>query len=608
MTAIPAWESGKTYPPGSLVVPASGTITVASQPTNADFESGSLTGWTDEGTLFAISSFDPYSGTYVANASGGGTDRLVSDTIIPCTPGDMVTVTAFAKLTNNGTDDLGAQTNIIWVDGTGTPVGTASLGNLIYGTGGFWTASTCSDRVPDGATGFKVGLGVNTGSHGGSVAFDHVYVSYVYAGPPLGIAYKAVQAASGKSGSTEPAWPGVLGETVVDNQVTWEAVVATRLVWKASPIMTSGATEPTWPTATGASVRDGTIDWVASTAQITDTNCPQSKIVQIAAGKVYAGDDDIVRYSATVNPKDWSTADDAGFLPFGMNTYGSNPVAAMDLYRSNLVPFNAEGFQMWQVDTDPANSSLLDAMPLACNYRRATSPVSTDLLFLTSEGVRSVGIAAASTNLEAGDVGMPIDDLVLPYLESLASDDDPLATYLPALGQYWLAFPIAGPPESTEVFVYTINRVGQAGKWSRYLFPFRIDNFATQDKTLLIRSGDDVLAYDSTAVTDYASDPREVTFGGIVQTPWLDMGPPGENKMLVGFDLVAVGSPSVAIGYDQSNTGTFTTDFAVPPDTVPGMIIPLPVVAPSMSVRITFAGGSKWKLQGINLYVEDLGT
>ena len=51
---------------------------------------------------------------------------------------------------------------------------------------------------------------------------------------------------------------------------------------------------------------------------VEDENCPNSKIVAIAASKVFAGDGDIAPYSATVNPLDWSTPEDSGFLPTGL--------------------------------------------------------------------------------------------------------------------------------------------------------------------------------------------------------------------------------------------------------------------------------------------------
>ena len=159
---------------------------------------------------------------------------------------------------------------------------------------------------------------------------------------------------------------------------------------------------------------------------------------------------------------------------------------------------------------------------------------------------------------------------------------------------------------STTVFVYTMNRVGSVGAWSRYVFPFAVDAFAQLGDDIYIRSGDDVLVVDENEVTDYAGDPREQVFTGLIQWPWLDFGAPGVTKQLVGFDIVGTGATSVQIGYDQSAKGTFTEPFLVPADSVPGMMIPLPLMAPSMSVKLTYAGGYKWQFNALNVTVSDM--
>jgi hypothetical protein len=590
------WQAGKSYVPGSLVHPATAAITTPVL-VNPDFESGN-TGWTTTGTWSIDNTGIPYSGAWDATCTAAG--EILNTEVAQVAPGYVVTASCAVK--SSGTTGNNAQVMIVWFDQSMnrlTGLEAKGNGNSLHDT---QQISTVTAVAPANAAFLKIGAnGIIVGA--GYSVVDAFSVNYAHS-TPSGLIYKATQAATGKSGNSEPVWPGV-GVSVTDNQVTWEGVIATRLVWKAVPLLKSGSTEPTWPQAVGAAVHDGTIDWIASSAQITDPNCPHSKIVAIAAGKVYAGDNDIIRYCATVNPLDWSTANDAGYLPFGLQTYGSNPVAAMNLYRANLVPFNAEGFQMWQVDPDPANTALLDALPIASSYNKALAPVANDLLFLSSQGVRSIGIAASSTNLQAGDVGMPIDVLVKAALAT--TTDEPRATFLPALGQFWLAIN-AADRASCSVFVYTINQVGQVGKWSRYVFPFPIDEFAQLNDHLYLRSNDDVLMYDDTVTQDFADDARAVVFDGIVQWPWLDMGAGGVNKQLVGFDLVGSGAPTFAIGYDQSNGGLFTTDFAVPADSVPGMIIPLPIVAPSMSVRVTYPGGQTWKLQAINLYLQGQRT
>lgn len=602
-----AWQPGKTYPPGSLARPRATPPVVTPSITNADFETGDWTGWAQVPS-WNMSQNAHYSGSWSLQLdayAGGAVQDVVSTNKVPVNVGQVINAQVMVQQGAASSGQAGAVIKMVWYDAAGNELSRSQGTDVHSGSGGHWKSSAGRFVAPAGAAQAAVAIGGWNNSND-LLWVDLVTWDYAYAGPPAGLVYKAVQPAPGKSGSTEPAWPPVLGQTVVDNEVIWEAVIATRLVWEAIPLLKSGDAEPVWPDDVGAQVRDNTIDWEVVSRRITDVNCPHSKIVAIAAGKVYAADNDIIRYCATVNPLDWTSADDAGYLPFGLQTYGSNPVAAMGLYRSNLVPFNAEGFQMWQVDTDPANTSLLDALPVATTYNKALAPVANDLLFLSSQGVRSIGIAASSTNLQAGDVGMPIDVLVKAAMGDTV--DEPRATFLPALGQYWLAIN-AGDRTSCTVFVYTLNQIGQVGKWSRYLFPFPIDDFMIMDEDLYLRSGDDVLCYDDAVAVDFAGDSeRERAFPGAVQYQWLDFGKPGVPKQVVGFDLVGSGNPTFALGYDQSNEGTFTTDFAVPADTVPGQIIPLPVMAPSMSVRVSYPGGQKWQLQAVSLYLQDMRT
>src|SRR5690606_13931465 len=142
----------------------------------------------------------------------------------------------------------------------------------------------------------------------------------------------------------------------------WEAVSVSRLVWEAHPVLKSGGTEPSWPTTIGGAVPDNTISWVGIDPIIQDDNCPHSKVVVIAKFKVFAGDKDIVRYSATANPTDWTTEKDAGYLGTGVQQNSANHVAAMSLYRANLLPMNATTLQQWAIDPDPSLMDLLDTI------------------------------------------------------------------------------------------------------------------------------------------------------------------------------------------------------------------------------------------------------
>lgn len=149
--------------------------------------------------------------------------------------------------------------------------------------------------------------------------------------------------------------------------------------------------------------------------------------------------------------------------------------------------------------------------------------------------------------------------------------------------------------EST-AFVYTMNRTGQVGAWSRYVFPFEIDATAQLGETLFLRSGDSIYRVTEDATTD-AGTPVE----GIVQWPWLDFGTPGVTKMLQSLDVVGEGPGNVSlqVGYDQRSVEAFTPAYTIPIDTLTGMPVPIPVSAPTLSVRLTFTG--KWSLQAVNV-------
>jgi hypothetical protein len=255
-------------------------------------------------------------------------------------------------------------------------------------------------------------------------------------------------------------------------------VLTSRVVWEAEPILVSGGTEPEWPTLVGGTVVDNTIAWRAISRRIEDERCPQSKVVAIAASKIFAADNDIIAFSATVNPLDWSTPDDAGYIPFGLNTYGSNPVTALGLYRGNLIAFNSEAFQMWQVDQDPANMAILDAVPVSCTFPHSVQSVANDLVFCNPVGIRNINIAGASTNLQAGQFGEAVDPLVTAKIN--AAEFEPLGLYYPARGQYWLLF---GP----EAFVLTINGTKDQS-WSRYVFPEEITDWTLHGDQLYLRT------------------------------------------------------------------------------------------------------------------------
>lgn len=148
------------------------------------------------------------------------------------------------------------------------------------------------------------------------------------------------------------------------------------------------------------------------------------------------------------------------------------------------------------------------------------------------------------------------------------------------------------------VFIYTMNRGVQGGAWSRYVFPFTIEHFTHLENTLYMRHEDTV----SFAIEGSVDDDGE-GYLGVIQWPWLDFENPSVNKMLQGFDIVGTGVCDIQFGYDQTNLASFTAAYTIPADTYPGDIIPFNLVAPSMSVKLTYAADQDWQWNALSLYL-----
>ncbi len=513
----PVWQPGTIYAPGSLVQPASAIAPVPNPVENGDFEAGN-TDWT-LAAGFSIGQFGNgthFDGTWSLqwDATDSSGRRATNDLQAAVQPGQSITATCQVQQGASSSGQAGARAEISWYDASDDLISISS-GNIVDSTSNQnWKPSSVTAVAPAGAAYARFTVWAYRNSGGAELWIDACSWNAQVTQLPDGLVFRAVQAVAGYSGSTEPVWPVVVGNTVVDNEVTWEAVVASRVVWEASPILVSGPYEPDFPVVPDGTVLDGTIIWKAMNFRITDPKCPQTKIVQIAASKVFAADGDIIPFCATVNCLDWSTPNDAGFIPFGLQTFGSNDVAAMALYRGNLIAFNLEGYQMWQVDEDPANMAFLDASPVGCTYNLSAQPVSNDLVFLTSQGIRNIGIAGASTNLQAGFFGKQIDPLVLA---AIRGGETPRGLFYPGAGQYWLFF-------GAEAFVLTMNGGAKDMSWSRYVFPAEITDWTLLGDDLYLRAGDLVWRVSDEALQD---DIRDVPTGFLCEgTNWETFGPP----------------------------------------------------------------------------------
>jgi hypothetical protein len=651
-TKVKTWTAGTAYPPGSVVIPTTGSGGFINAIPNGDLEQGAVD-WTftnvgGGGAAWSIGTGRPYQGTYDLEAApislGADGAYATMTTGLTVKPGQSVTLTGYLDPNNSGAN-LNLWLVLRWYDATNTFISNTLQAAPSQG-GGYRLASVTGSAPANAAT---VKAAVRCGSGGGWTNNAYADLLSWNLETPAAVTdflYEAVQPSSGVSAATEPAWPTVLDNEVIDGTVTWQAIGTSIITWEAIPLMQAGSAVPTFPTvigngvfatstftdANGRVIPTG-ISWIAVSRQVIDTNSPNSIAVALGASHVFEGDNDIVSYSAAVNPIDWSSTNNAGYLPTGLNNYGDNPVAALALYRGNLIVFNAGGYQMWQIDPDPQNMAFLDAQPVGSIWPRAAQSVANDLVFLTEVGVRNLGTIGATANMAIGNSGQPIDPLIIAQIQSGAYPPNSVfSIYYPGRGQYWVIF-------GNQVFVLTINGLQGIRSWGRYLFPQAITDATLNTNSMgttslfLRTTGSLVWQLDATSLLDDGGSETASAFNSIVQWPYLDMGGLGLNKMCIGIDLVGDGACIAQIAFDQQDDSTFvdnvyfatstgvtTPYFLAIDDTVPGEPLPFPINAPSYSLILTFpscydTGGTlsstgtlnTWSWEAANFYLAPQG-
>jgi hypothetical protein len=329
---------------------------------------------------------------------------------------------------------------------------------------------------------------------------------------------------------------------------------------------------------------------------IADANCPDTKAVIKLASKIFAvgaGIGDVVRYSKTGNPRDWTTVNDAGFLPTGLNSRGDRSTNALGTYQKKLVALSKDGAQVWVVDPDPTFMKLDDTVEnVGTSFPRTVANVAGDLHFLSDYGFRSITTLQLTSNLADVDVGSPIDSLVRP--ETKVPGVVPKSFYFYGTGQYVCAI-------GNRLFVYSISRTAKIAAWSQYFLPTSVDAFAELGQELYIRSGDVVYKLDPTASTDDGTQ-----FEVLIDLPYMDFKKPGAEKQITGVDVVIEGRCEFSIGFDVRDPDAFTPPVRVRGNTRPGGTIPVECVGTEFALRFRNYDNKPFRLDAVTVYYDVL--
>lgn len=333
------------------------------------------------------------------------------------------------------------------------------------------------------------------------------------------------------------------------------------------------------------------IDGVTVPPRITDVNCPNSRSIVKSVQKIFGPDDDTVRYCKTSSPKDWTTPNDAGFLPTGLNADGSPTAIAVVLFRSQLAVLMIDSTQLWTISANPAEMAITDNIfGIGTPFDLSPIRLAGDTFFLSVQGFRSITVAALGQNIEDVDVGTPIDDLVELTVDAGIS---PLAVFAQKQGQFW---EIAG----NYAWIYTVSRTGKINAWSRYTFPWHVDAACTFGGDLYLRTGDDVYIVDRNVHTD-AGVPIVKT----IELAYTDMKLPMIEKKITGGGAVLIGTAQLQFRFNPSDPSLITDAIEISEDTtVTGLELPIEISAVKVAPVITHALDEEFEFEALHLIYE----
>ena len=287
------------------------------------------------------------------------------------------------------------------------------------------------------------------------------------------------------------------------------------------------------------------------------------------AGKMYVAAGTTLCFSAIATPNRFDDivtiggedGDDPGngYIVPGNNYSTPENIVALANYQGKLAVINRRSTQVWSMDADPAQNSLVQTLENIGTFAPLSAqPVGTlDVIMLADTGIRSLRVRDNFDSAMVVDIGTPIDRDIQAHLSTLSETQKATACAVvePSANRYWLFLPHASPSASNFGTIYVLSYFPSSNisAWSTYTpsyqvagvnTPFIPQKFVVKDGRVYARTSDGLIAYGGTDGNTYENCTLTA------ETPWLDAKSPATRKTASGIDVACQGTWAISLGMD----------------------------------------------------------
>ncbi len=314
--------------------------------------------------------------------------------------------------------------------------------------------------------------------------------------------------------------------------------------------------------------------------------------VVTAATKVFASEFGLNRvwFSATDDPRDWTSLDDAGFLPTSTHLDGDQPINGLLGYRGQLLVLASRAVQVWNVDPDPERMSLASNIGgSGCEFPRSVANVGGDVFLFATGQFRSISAVITTGQPKDTDIGARVRELTQGIREGAG---EIVAAWWPEL-QVYVGF------NGSTAYCFTYSPDAGVTGWTTWTLPISVSHAVPFQGLLYVRRSDapEVWAFDPALAAPVDENPTwTVRFG------WSMLDDTDRLKMLSKVSIPQEGTSSFRLYYSPRDLTQYEDWFTLEGSSTGLGHLMVPSVTDTVGVQ--FSGTGWWRLGGFVIYYE----